>query len=186
VEDNYRMARTHQTVEHVWSLRLVYGTPAEPATMAEVVGVWEALRLLDIFVDLSDPDVHGGNSVHALQTARSMRLAGEPDWFQVTCRIHDLGKVIYVRGREEWGTTMGAQWSVVGDTFIVGHPLPVCLPFAALFNSLHADRHNAGEGSPTARSSSLCAEACGLDRCLVSYGHDEYLYQVLRRTPGVA
>jgi len=26
---------------------------------------------------------------------------------------------------------------------------------------------------------------CGLDNCLVAFGHDEYMFQVLSRTPGV-
>ena len=29
-------------------------------------------------------------------------------------------------------------------------------------------------------------KGCGLDACLVAYGHDEYMYQVLKRSPGVS
>lgn len=46
------------------------------------------------------------------QTAEAIRRDGKPEWMQVTGLIHDLGKLLYFYGAQ--------QWSCVGDTFIVG------------------------------------------------------------------
>ena len=89
-----------------------------------------------------------------------------PDWLQLVGLIHDLGKMIYINGCDEDGTSINKQWSIVGDTFVVGYPLPKSLVFSE-FNDLNFSQENIYENN------------CGLSKCLISYGHDEYLYQVL-------
>ena len=68
------------------------------------------------------------NIVHAFQTAEGLRAMKLPDWLQLTGLIHDLGKMIYLRGCDEDGTSMETQWAIVGDTWIVGCAVPEQAP----------------------------------------------------------
>ena len=126
------------------------------------------------FVDVSDPDIELPNLVHLYQTAEGIRAKGLPDWLQLAGFIHDLGKCIYLKGRKEDGTTLDTQWGIVGDTFVVGAELPDVLVYPE-FNKLNAD----SDKPQYAGRVGMYEEGCGLDQCLISYGHDEYLYQVL-------
>ena len=160
----YRSARSFHTVDRVKELRRRY-RPGQFGTM----GVWEALEALEGFRDVSDPDVDAANRQHALQTAESMRREGLPDWLVFTGLIHDVGKILFQHGRDEDGTSLATQWSLVGDTFVVGCALPPELVYPE-FNQLSPESHD-GLG--------IYSAGCGLDMCNVSFGHDEYLYQVL-------
>jgi len=120
------------------------------------------------------------NLVHLYQTAEGIREMGLPDWLQLTGLLHDMGKVIYKRGCDEDGTSSAAQFSVVGDTFLVGCALPDSCIFPE-FNSENPD-----SSDPLLSTELGIYEAgCGLDNTHVAYGHDEYLYQVLSRNEGV-
>jgi len=166
--------RSKQTLEHVKRLRDKYGT------LELELGVWEALESLGGFVDVSDPDVTLPNMVHLFQTAEGLREAGLPDWLQLTGLLHDMGKVIYKRGCDEDGTSSSKQFSVVGDTFVVGCALPDACIFPE-FNVENPDSH-----SPRLNTKlGIYEPGCGLDATYVAYGHDEYLYQVLAQNDGV-
>jgi len=79
--------------------------------------MYEALDMLDNFVDPSDPDVDLPNSVHAYQTAERIRKMYPLDkQLQVTGLIHDLGKVLFDFGEP--------SYNVVGDTFVLGCEFP--------------------------------------------------------------
>ena len=84
--------------------------------------------------------------------------------------IHDFGKILHKWGNDEDGTSIGTQFSLVGDTFIVGCAYPETLVYPEFNNLVKNEFDSLGVYSPK----------CGLDNCLVSYGHDEYLYQVLK------
>ena len=123
--------------------------------------------------DISDPDVTIPNRHHLVQTAEGMRKDGLPDWMQLVGLIHDVGKVLFLHNHSEDGTSLEEQWGMVGDTFVLGVPLPDTLPYAE-YNRLspYADVTDPlGNG--------LYEPHCGLDNCHVAWGHDEYLYQVL-------
>ena len=60
------------------------------------MSVSQAFRLLEGYVDSSDPDVSLPNFVHMLQTAEGIRKAGHSDWFQVIGLIHDMGKIMFL------------------------------------------------------------------------------------------
>jgi len=165
VRELYRAARAFHTRERTCLLRARYA----PKRDAKPIGIWDALRRLETFVDVSDPDVDVPNMQHALQTAESLRRADMPEWLQLVGLIHDFGKLLVDIGRDDDGTSASTQWSVVGDTFVVGHPLPEALVYPE-FHEL-ASFHGAPSGY---------APGCGLDACDLSYGHDEYLYWVLR------
>lgn len=69
---------------------------------------------------------------------------------------------------------------MVGDTFIVGCALPDSLIFPE-FNGENLDAAN-----PQLTSKfGMYEPGCGLDNTYVAYGHDEYLYQVLKQNEGV-
>ena len=96
-----------------------------------------------------------------------------PDWLQLVGLIHDLGKIIYLRGCDEDGTSIKEQYSIVGDTYILGYPLPNTLVYSE-FNHL-------SKGNEHLNLKSIYDKNCGLDNCYITYGHDEYLYNVLKQ-----
>jgi inositol oxygenase len=131
--------------------------------------VWEAMELLNELVDESDPDTSVGQIEHLLQTAEAMRKDGKPDWMQVTGLVHDLGKLLCFFGAE-------GQWDVVGDTFVVGCKFSDKIIYPDTFAA-----------NPDSQDPKLMTEngiyepGCGLDNVLLSWGHDEYLYHVMKR-----
>jgi inositol oxygenase len=129
--------------------------------------VVEALDYLNTLVDDSDPDIELDQLQHALQTAEAIRADGHEDWFVLTGLVHDLGKILCLFGEP--------QWCVVGDTFPVGCAFSEKIVYPEFFedNPDAADpRYNTGLG--------VYEEGCGLGNVRMSWGHDEYLYHVLK------
>jgi inositol oxygenase len=132
------------------------------------VTMMEAIKLLDQLVDDSDPDIDLPNSFHAFQTAERIRqVHPEHDWFHLTGLIHDVGKVMAL-----WGQP---QWSTVGDTFALGCAFaPECV---------HADTFSLNPDSQDpiySTKQGIYNPNCGLDNVTISWGHDEYMYRVLK------
>jgi inositol oxygenase len=131
------------------------------------MGVWEALEKLNTLVDDSDPDIALPQIVHALQTAEAIRQDGHPRWFILAGLIHDMGKMLCLFGEP--------QWCVVGDTFPVGCAYSDKIVYHEFFLD-----------NPDALNPMLSTELgiykphCGLDNLHLSWGHDEYLYQVVK------
>jgi inositol oxygenase len=135
----------------------------EHATMTP----WQALEFLNTLVDESDPDLQLPQISHLLQTAEAIRADGHPEWFILAGFLHDLGKVLCLFGEP--------QWAVVGDTFPVGCRYSERVVYAQYFadNPDGRDpRYNTACGVYTAGG--------GLDAVHLSWGHDEYLYHLLR------
>nr|CAB3263846.1 inositol oxygenase-like [Phallusia mammillata] len=131
--------------------------------------IMKAVNLLNTLIDESDPDVTFPNSFHAFQTAEGLRkMYPDLDWFHLTGLIHDLGKVMAI-----WGE---AQFATVGDTFIVGAEFAPSIVYRdstfAKNPDLHDPRYNTKYG--------MYEPNCGLENVLMSWGHDEYMYHVLR------
>lgn len=129
--------------------------------------VWEAMDFLNTLVDDSDPDIELDQLQHLLQTAEAIRADGHPDWFVLTGFIHDLGKVLCLFGEP--------QWAVVGDTFPVGCAFSDKIVYAEFFKDnpdIHDERYNTKLG--------VYKEGCGLDNVQMSWGHDEYMYQIMK------
>jgi len=162
VSDFYKLNHEGQTVAYVLAKKRQY-LPLRSRTM----GLWEAFERLDEIVDDSDPDTELTQLEHALQTAEALRLDGHPRWLVLTGLIHDLGKVLTLFGEP--------QWAVVGDTFPVG---------CAFSDAVIYPEHFAGNRDKSdARYATRCGiyeEGCGLDAVHMSWGHDEYLYHVVR------
>ena len=128
---------------------------------------WEAVDYLNTLIDDSDPDTNLDQLQHLLQTSEAIRADGHPDWFVLTGFIHDLGKVLCLFGEP--------QWAVVGDTFPVGcrHSDAIVYPeFFELNPDSKDDRYNTKYG--------VYSHQCGLDQVKMSWGHDEYLYQMVK------
>jgi len=67
------------------------------------------------------------------------------------------------------------QWAVVGDTFPVGCAFSDKIVYPEFFSA------NPDTGVPEyASRTGIYREGCGLDAVHLSWGHDEYLYHVLR------
>src|SRR5262245_59804480 len=131
------------------------------------MGVWEAMEYLNTLVDDSDPDTELSQLEHLLQTAEAIRRDGHPRWFIAAGLVHDLGKVLCLFGEP--------QWAVVGDTFPVGCAYSPKIVFAEFF------AENPDAAVPEYQTPLGIYEAGGgLDRVLMSWGHDEYLYHVVR------
>ena len=158
----YRLNHTRQTVDFVKSKRAEY-LPKTKRRMS----IWEAMQLLEELVDDSDPDTDVSQSQHAMQTAEAIREGGHPDWFILTGLIHDLGKVLCL-----WGEP---QWAVVGDTFPVGCRFSEKIVYHEFF----ADNPDARTPAYQTRVG-IYEEGCGLDQVMLSWGHDEYLYHVVK------
>ncbi len=128
---------------------------------------WEAVEFLNTLVDDSDPDIDLNQTQHLLQTSEAIRADGHPDWFILTGFIHDLGKVLCLFGEP--------QWAVVGDTFPVGCRFSDKIVYPEFFLD------NPDSTDPRLNSEYGVYEPnCGLDNVHMSWGHDEYLYQVFK------
>ena len=162
VREFYRLNHRHQTLDFVLAKKAEF-VPRRRATM----GIWEAMEFLNTLVDDSDPDTELSQIEHLMQTAEAVRRDGHPRWFIVTGLIHDLGKVLCLFGEP--------QWAVVGDTFPVGCRFSEKVVFPEFF----AD--NPDHRSPRTRPEcGIYEPGCGLDKVHLSWGHDEYLYHVVR------
>jgi inositol oxygenase len=130
--------------------------------------IWDMMEELNALVDDSDPDTDLSQIEHNLQTAEAIRADGHPRWFQLTGLMHDLGKVLWL-----WGEP---QWAVVGDTFPVGCAWSDKIVFKEFFD------HNPDAKVPEYQTKfGIYSEGCGMDKVMLSWGHDEYLYQVTRK-----
>ena len=162
VRDFYALNHARHTVEFNRAKRAEY-LPLRRRRM----GVWEAIRYLDELVDESDPDLALSQLDHALQTAEALRADERPRWLVLTGFLHDLGKVLCLFGEP--------QWAVVGDTFPVGCAFSPAIVYPELFAA------NPDAQRPEyATQLGLYSPGCGLDHVLLSWGHDEYLYHVVR------
>ncbi|MDT5271889.1 MAG: inositol oxygenase [Acidobacteriota bacterium] len=162
VKEFYRLNHTLQTFDLVQEKKRQYLTLDR-----REMGVWEAMEHLHALVDDSDPDIDVPQIEHNLQTAESIRAAGHAHWFILAGLIHDLGKVLTLFDEP--------QWAVVGDTFPVGCAFDERVVYHEFFAD-NPDSQNPLYQTPCG----IYAEGCGLDKVHFSWGHDEYLYHVVK------
>jgi inositol oxygenase len=162
VREFYRLNHTHQTLDFVRRKKREYS-----ALQKRRMGIWEAMEYLNTLVDDSDPDTDLSQIEHLLQTAEAIRRDGRPRWFILTGLIHDLGKILCLFGEP--------QWAVVGDTFPVGCAWSKTIVYPDYFAA------NPDAQVPEYQTRlGVYREGCGLDQVDLSWGHDEYLYQVVK------
>lgn len=162
VRSTYYESHTKQTVDFVTRKHQEY-FPLRKKQMS----LWQAFDLLDEIIDASDPDSEKKQTLHALQTAEAIRKDGHPRWLILTGLIHDMGKLL---------TTFGEpQWAVVGDTFPVGCSFESSNIFFEFFQDhpdLLCEKYNHKYG--------IYQPNCGFNQLIMSFGHDEYIYQVMK------
>jgi len=162
VRDFYRLNHTFQTREFAVAKKADYGQ-----LNRRVMSVWEAMDQLETLVDDSDPDTDLSQIAHNMQTAEACRRDGRPRWFILAGLLHDLGKVLCLYGEP--------QWAVVGDTFPVGCAWSDKIVYREFF------RDNPDAARPELQTRlGVYTENCGLRQVDMSWGHDEYLYQVMK------
>ncbi|CAL1592315.1 unnamed protein product [Knipowitschia caucasica] len=164
VFNTYKLMHTNQT------LKFVKQKHAEWTCFSHSeMGMMEAVMSLDQLVDESDPDVDFPNSFHAFQTAEGIRREHpDKDWFPLVGLIHDVGKMMAL-----WDEP---QWAVVGDTFPVGCKFQKNIVFRDTSFQENPDERNPNYNTECG----IYETQCGLDKVLMSWGHDEYLYRVLK------
>jgi inositol oxygenase len=162
VREFYRLNHRYQTYEFVQQKRAEY-----LALGKRQMGIWEAMEFLNTLVDDSDPDTELTQIEHLLQSAEAIRADGHPRWFVLTGLIHDLGKVLCLFGEP--------QWAVVGDTFPVGCRYADKIVFHDFF-AANPDQRDSRYQSKLG----IYEPNIGLDNVTMSWGHDEYLYHVVK------
>jgi inositol oxygenase len=162
VREFYKLNHRYQTLDFVLTKKNEY-LPLKKRRM----GIWEAMEFLNTLVDDSDPDTELSQIEHLMQASEAIRAAGRPSWFVLTGLIHDLGKVLCLFGEP--------QWAVVGDTFPVGCAYSDKVVFPEFFKD-NPDTANAAYQTP----SGIYQDGRGLDKVHLSWGHDEYLYHVVK------
>lgn len=167
VKETYRLMHTHQTYDYAKGKKESWCQ----FNRAEMTCL-EVLEQLNALVDESDPDVDIPNSLHAFQTAERIReVHPDNEWFQLTGLIHDIGKIMAI-----WGEP---QYSTVGDTFVLGCEFSDEIVFGT-----ESFKENPDYTNPKYMSKcGVYEEGCGLENVVMSWGHDEYLYNVLKNTP---
>ncbi|MDO1450609.1 inositol oxygenase family protein [Rhodocytophaga aerolata] len=129
--------------------------------------VWSALEYLNTLIDDSDPDIDLDQLQHLLQTSEAIRADGHPDWFVLTGFLHDMGKVLCLFGEP--------QWAVVGDTFPVGCQFSDRIVYPEFFKD-NPDSYNQQFNTKYG----VYEPNCGLRNVHMSWGHDEYLYHMVK------
>jgi len=137
--------------------------------------IMEVIAMLDDLVDDSDPDVDIPNSIHDFQTAERIREQWpDLDWFHLVGLLHDLGKVMALpRFAGDWTLE---QWAVVGDTFPVG-----CAPAEEAVVFPESFKDNRDYKHPVyGTTNGMYEPGCGISNLVMSWGHDEYMYRMLK------
>ncbi|KAJ7599584.1 inositol oxygenase [Mycena floridula] len=163
VKNFYKEQHEKQTVEFNIKARVDFKTKKRAR-----MSVWEAMEMLNTLIDESDPDTSVSQIEHLLQTAEAIRRDGKPEWMQVTGLVHDLGKLLFMFGSQ-------GQWDVVGDTFVVGCKFSEKIIYPETF-AVNPDSQDALFSTEYG----IYKPHCGLDNVMLSWGHDEYLYHVLK------
>jgi inositol oxygenase len=162
VREFYKMNHTYQTYDFVCQKQdnfLKFDKKEMP--------IWAAIDFLNTLVDDSDPDTSMSQLQHLMQTSETIRADGHPDWMVLTGFIHDLGKVLCLFGEP--------QWAVVGDTFPTGCQHSDKIVYSEYFD-LNPDSKNPIYNTKYG----IYEPNCGLDNVQMSWGHDEYIYQIMK------
>ena len=162
VREFYRLNHTHQTLDFVRQKKQQY-----LARQKSQMSIWEAMEFLNTLVDDSDPDTDLSQIEHQCRPPKRSAATGIRAGSYWTGLIHDLGKVLCLFGEP--------QWAVVGDTFPVGCAYSDKIVFPEFF-AANPDR----EGPEYQTACGIYEEGCGLDNVDLSWGHDEYLYHVVK------
>ena len=196
IQNTYAQMLQFQTEKYASNMKRMYLEP--PFVNSSIMRM---MNLLDDIKDESDPDTSTSQLTHSYQTAERLshsityphnhkslqtlfsptewnsiptnyrskypdtifKLVIDKDWLPLIGFIHDLGKILVL---PELGQL--PQWSVVGDTFPIGAPLDINYPYSHICHNMDLSKN-------------IYNDSCGFDSMLFSWGHDEYMAQVLER-----
>jgi inositol oxygenase len=162
VREFYRLNHTWQTFDFVQQKREDFLRFDK-----KEMSVWDAFAFLNQLVDDSDPDTDLDQFQHLLQTSEAIRADGHPDWMVLTGLFHDMGKTLCLFGEP--------QWAVVGDTFPVGCAYSEKIVYPEFFSA------NPDYGHTVYQTKyGVYSPGCGLRNVHMSWGHDEYVYQMMK------
>lgn len=162
VREFYRINHTYQTYAFVQEKRNNY-LKFDKKEMP----IWDAFQFLNQLVDDSDPDTDLDQFQHLLQTSEAIRRDGHPDWMVLVGLMHDMGKVLCLFDEP--------QWAVVGDTFPVGCAFSDKIVYPEFF------KNNPDYSNPDYQTQyGIYKKGCGLRNVTMSWGHDEYVYHMLK------
>ena len=205
VERTYRDMIVNQTLDYVISMKKKYSSFPN-----KKINIWDTINNLNSIIDESDPDSDLPQIIHAYQTAESLNkkyltsknnLRDLPiyelfnkdewdnlpnnikinyeqninsfyhnihdwDWLPLIGFIHDLGKVLLL---EDFNKL--PQWSVVGDTFPLGQKLDSSYVFYD--KNYHLENKDLLENT--------LKPNIGFENIYMSWGHDEYLANILEK-----
>ncbi|MBS1813911.1 MAG: inositol oxygenase [Acidobacteria bacterium] len=162
VAEFYRLNHTYQTHQYVLDKEKEYFGLTRGKK-----SIWEAADFLNTLVDDSDPDTDLTQLEHLLQTSEAIRKDGHPRWMVATGFVHDLGKCLCLWGEPQWG--------VVGDTFPTGCAYSDQVVFPEYFKA------NPDYNNPKYQTKyGIYEPNCGLDNVKMSFGHDGYIYEVMK------
>ncbi len=162
VKEFYRLNHTYQTYAFVQEKEKEF-----LQFNKKEMTIWDAFDFLNQLVDDSDPDTDLDQLQHLLQTSEAIRRDGHPDWMVLVGLMHDMGKVLCLFGEP--------QWAVVGDTFPVGCAYSDKIVYPEYFSA------NPDYNDPVYQTKYGVYEPnCGLRKVHMSWGHDEYVYQMLK------
>lgn len=164
VREFYRLNHQYQTYDFVLKKEAEFLSFSKKEMPA-----WEAFDFLNQLVDDSDPDTDLDQFQHLLQTSEAIRNDGHPDWMVAVGLMHDMGKVLCLFGEP--------QWAVVGDTFPVGCAFSNKIVYPEFF-SANPDTRNEKYNTKFG----VYSENCGLRNVHMSWGHDEYVYHLMKNT----
>lgn len=173
IKEQYKNMRQYQTLNYAKKMK--EENLHRLKTNGTIMNIIDAVKLLNTFVDKSDPDMNLPNMHHLFQTAEGMRKDNLDDWFQLVGLLHDMGKIMFLWGNDANGTSLNTQWGIVGDTYILGCRLRntyTCPEFDQLCPDMSNSELNSEMG--------IYLPNCGINNCIFTWSHDEYLYDVLR------
>jgi len=133
-----------------------------PATL------WDRLMSLKDVNDESDSDLEGMTQLgHALQTANAIANDGQDEDWIIIGLIHDLGKIMQAAGEK--------------PEFVVGDVYPVGCQFGHKIVYYDYLRANPDWNHPVYSTKyGMYEPECGLMNVTMSFGHDEYIYQIFK------
>eukprot|EP00438_Fugacium_kawagutii_P014785 Skav228774 [mRNA] locus=scaffold589:557855:559690:- [translate_table: standard] len=119
------------------------------------------LEAVQMVMDLGDSPFQVAEAVRA-------QWPQGPDWFHLVGLIHDLGKLMLLPPLA--GKDLLEPWAVLGETFPVGCALPASLEVK------NPDQRHPLYGT----ENGIYQTGCGISNLLMSWGKDEYMYQMLK------
>ncbi|XP_028823290.1 inositol oxygenase isoform X1 [Denticeps clupeoides] len=172
VFNTYRLMHTHQTLDFIKQKHIQWSSCSHAK-----LTMMEAIELLDKLVDESDPDVDFPNSFHAFQTAEGIRQQHPDKGHDQNLRSESANSP-KTRPSLQTGSSWSDSSTMLGKLWLCGESLR--------FQDSIVFRDSTFSENPDFKQSAFSSEYgvykpnCGLENVTMSWGHDEYLYQVLK------